>query len=325
MSRHNRPFDWDGWLALQPWVSPFSAACWLDVSCRSLGGHPLLLGVLDGGEPVIGAALRTVEAGPLHVVRSSMLRSPIVIGAGRAPTRQTILEKLLDDVARRRIVTPPCTCTTDMVALCQAVRHHWSVTASWTVAPSPRTRMHEKEVSRGERKGLEKAQRTDVTGRVELADGDVHHDPVQATVSRQEQDVRLGKHQLGISVEAAGVHSIQTTVRRDRRDPSRAGSVMTHGARVAYSSWGSTSATGSTKCAAMARCVFLLKELQARGSEYFDRCGTNLPGVSDSRLKFGGTLPAHPAISRGQLRFAAAFPVYVPLSLHRRVSRRHQG
>ena len=67
---------WDQWLALQPWGSPFSAAWWLDANCRAFGGHPLLLGVLDGEQLVGGVALRIMDVGPAHMVRSSMLYNP---------------------------------------------------------------------------------------------------------------------------------------------------------------------------------------------------------------------------------------------------------
>ena len=70
---------WDQWLVLQPWGSPFSSAWWIDANCRAFGGHPLLLGVLDGGELAGGVALRIMDVGPARLVRSSILYNPIVI------------------------------------------------------------------------------------------------------------------------------------------------------------------------------------------------------------------------------------------------------
>jgi len=305
---------WDEWLALQPWGSPFSAAWWLDANCRAFGGHPLLLGVLDGEQLVGGVALRVMNAGPAHMVRSSMLYNPIMIGAGSAQSRQKVLGTLLEDLARRRLVVPPLTCTTDMVDLRQAVWHHWNLTASWTVVTALKTWAPERDVSRGELKEMRKAQRAEVTARVEPPDADVLYNLMQATMSRHGQDVRPIRKHLRTLVEAAGAHGMQTVVRDGDGAPLSAVFAMAHGTRAAYGIFGGTSAIGLTKGAAVAMYVFLLNDLQAKGYEYFDWCGANLPGVSDFKLEFGGTLTTRLAVSREPLWFRVAFPVYVRLS-----------
>jgi len=73
----------------------------------------------------------------------------------------------------------------------------------------------------------------------------------------------------------------------------------------------------------VAMYVSTLKELQARGYEYLDWCGGSLPGLSDFKLKFGGTLTTRLAISREPPWFRAAYPVYVRLSQLKGVLRRH--
>jgi hypothetical protein len=316
---------WDQWLALQPWGSPFSAAWWLDANCRAFGGHPLLLGVLDGDQLVGGLALRVMDVGPLHMVRSSMLYNPVVIAAGSAHSRQKVLGTLLEDIARRRLVVPPLTCTPDMVDLRQAVWHHWNVTASWTVVTALKTWTLERDVSRRERKRAEKAEHTNVTACVEPTDAGVLFDLIRATMSRQEQDVQLSKQQLRTLVESAGTHGMQTVVRSHDGSPLSAGFVMTHGTRVAYGIWSGTSKSGLAQNAAVARSVFVLKDLQSRGFEYFDWCGANLPGVSDFKLNFGGALTTRLALARGPAWFRAAFPVYVYLSRHKHSLRLQWG
>jgi hypothetical protein len=315
--------DWDEWLALQPWGSPFSAAWWLDANCRAFGGHPLLLGVLEGDQLVGGVALRVMDVGPLHMVRSSMLYNPVVIAAGSAHSRQKVLGTLLEDLARRRYVVPPLTCTTDTVDLRQAVWHHWNVTTSWTVVSALKPWVLEEDVSQAELNKVRKAQRAEVTARVEPFDADVLYDLMQATMSRQGQDGHLTRRQLRTLVEATGVHGTQVVVRDGDGVPLSAGIVMAHGTRAVFDIWAGSSAVGLAKGAAVARYVFLLKELQARGYEYFDWCGANLPGVSDFKLEFGGILTTRLAISREPLWFRAAFPVYVRLSQLKGRLRRH--
>lgn len=312
--KHEEWGPWDDWLALQPWGSPFSAAWWLDANCRAFGGHPLLLGVLDGERLVGGVALRIMDVGPAHVVRSSMLYNPIVIAEGSVHSRQRVLGALLEDLAYRGLVVPPLTCTADMVDLRQAAWHHWNVTAGWTVVTALRTWILEDDVSRAELKQMRKSQRAEVTVCVEPPDADVLYDLMQATMSRQGQEVRLTREQLRTLVEAAGTRGIQTVVRGADGIPLSAGLVMAHGTRVAFDMWAGTSAVGLAKGASAARYICLVQELQARGYEYFDWCGANLPGVSDFKLEFGGTLTARLAISREPLWFRAAFPAYVHLS-----------
>lgn len=312
---------WDQWLALQQWGSPFSSAWWLEANCRAFGGHPLLLGVLDGEKLLGGVALRITDVGPAHMVRSSMLYNPVVIAAGSAQSRQKVLGTLLEDVARRRLVVPPLTCTPDMVDLRQAVWHHWNVTSSWTVVSALRTWTPEKDVSRGELKQVRKAQRSEATARVEPPDADILYDLMRATMSRQGQDVRLTREQLRTLIEATGTHGMQAVVRGNDGIPLSSGLVMAHGTRVAYAIWNGTSTIGLATGAAVTLDFFRLKDLQARGYEYFDWCGANLPGVSDFKLNFGGTLTTRLAISREPFWFRAAFPVYVRLSRPKRVLR----
>ena len=314
---------WDDWLALQPWGSPFSSAWWLDGNCRAFGGRPLLLGVFDGEELKGGVALRITSVGPIHAVRSSMLYNPIVVGAGSALSRQKVLGTLLEDIARRRLIVPPLTCTTDMVDLRQAVWHHWDMTASWTVISDLRTWTPGKDVSRKELIQARKAERSDITARIEPPDADILFDLMQATMSRQGQDVSLTREQLHTLIEATGTHGMQTVVRDAGGVPLSTGFVMAHGTRTAYAVWNGTSPAGLVKGAAVALDLFRLGDLGSRGYEYLDWCGANLPGVSDFKLKFGGALTTRLAISREPLWFRAAFPVYVRLSEFKRASRRH--
>jgi hypothetical protein len=256
-------------------------------------------------------------------VHSSMCYNPIVIAAGSVQRRQNVLGTLLQDMARRRLVVPPLTCTTDMVDLRQALWHCWNVTASWTVVTALSTWVLEEDVSRAELNKVRKAQRAEVTARVEPPDADVLYDLMQATMSRQGQDVHPNRKQLRTLVEASGTHGVQTVARGVDGVPLSAGFVMAHGTHVAYDIWAGSSTIGLAKGAAVARYVCLLKELQARGYEYFDWCGANLPGVSDFKLEFGGTLTTRLAISREPLWFRAAFPVYVRLSQLKGVLGRH--
>ena len=313
---------WDDWLALQPWGSPFSAAWWLDANCRAFGGHPLLLGVFDGEQLVGGVALRITDVGPVHVVRPSMLYNPIVIAVGSAQSRQKVLATLLEDMARRRLVVPSLACTTDMVDLRQAVWHHWNLMASWTVVTALRTWTLD-DVSRGELTKMRKAQRAEVTARVEPPDADVLYDFVQESMSRRGIEESLSREQLRILIEAAGAHGMQVVVRDVDGTPSSTLFLMFHGTRAAYGIWAGTSAIGLTKGAAVAMYVFILKELQARGYEYLDWGGASLPGVSDFKLEFGGTLTTRLAISREPLWYKAARLVHVCLLWLKRVLRRH--
>lgn len=301
---------WDDWLALQPWSSPFSSTWWLDANCRAFGGHPLLLGVFDGDALAGGVALRVVDASFIHLVRRSMHYNPIVIAAESTQARQKVLAALLEDIARRRLIVRPLTCTPDMVDLRQAVWHHWDLTASWTVMTALKTWTPEKDVSGGELKQMKKAQRAEVAARVEPPDADVLYDLMQATMTRHGEEESLTRKQLRTLVEAAGSHGIQTVVRGADGVPLSAGFVMTHGTRVVFDIWAGTSTIGLAKGAAVERYVCLLKELQSRGYEYFDWCGGNVPGVSDFKLKFGGTLTTCLSISREPVWFTAVLKAY---------------
>ena len=314
---------WDQWLILQPWGSPFSAAWWLDANCRAFGGHPLLLGVVDGEEFLGGVALRITDVGPEHVVRSLMLYNPIMIAVESAQGRQKVLGALLEDLARRKLVVPPLACTTDMVDLREAVWHHWNLTAAWTVMQDLKTWTLD-DVSRAELTKMRKAQRAGVTAGVEPLDANTLYDLVQVSMSRRRQPIGASRVQLRTLVEAAGAHGMQVVARDVDGVPLSACFVIAHGTRVAYGLWAGTSAIGLTKGAAVAMYVSILEELQARGYEYLDWCGASLPGVSDFKLEFGGTLTTRLAISREPLWFRAAYSVYVRLSQLTHVLRRHR-
>lgn len=301
---------WDDWLALQPWGSPFSSTWWLDANCRAFGGHPLLLGVFDGDALAGGVSLRVTNIGSAHVVRSSMLYNPIAIGAGSVLNQQKVLAALLEDIAGRRLVVRPLTCTTDMVDLRQAVWHHWDLTVGWTVVTPLRTWTSEKDVSGGELKQVRKAQRAEVTAHVEPPDADVLYDLMQETMTRHGEEGSLTREQLRTLVKAAGTHGMQTVVRGADGAPLSAAFVMAHGTRVAYGIWAGTSVLGLTQGAAVARDVFRLKELRSMGYEYFDWCGANLAGISDFKLKFGGTLATCLSISREPMWFKAVLMGY---------------
>ncbi len=314
---------WDHWLALQPWGSPFSASWWLDANCRAFGGHPLLLGVLDGEQPVGGVALRIMDAGPLHVVRPSMLYNPIVIGAGSAQRRQQVLAALLEDMTRRKLVVRHLNCTTDMVDLREAAWHHWDLTAAWTVVQSLKAWTLEDSVSRDKRRMLRIAQRAEVTARVEPPDADVLHDLLQASILRHKHASTPTREQLHTLVEAAGTHGIQIVARDVDGAPLSATLVMAHGTCSAYCMWIGTSAIGLTKGATVAMYVATLKELQSRDYECLDWCGGSLPGLSDFKLKFGGTLATRLTISREPMWLKATYPVYARLLQLRRIVRRN--
>jgi len=294
----------------------------LGANCRAFGGHPLLLAVLDGEQLVGGVALRITDVGPLQVVRPSMLYNPIVIGAGSAQRRQQVLAALLEEMACRKLVVRHLNCTTDMVDLREAVWHHWDLTAAWTVMQDLKTWTLD-DVSRGELKQMRKAQRAKVTAGVEPLDANTLYDLVQVSMSRRRQPIGASRAQLRTLVEAAGTHGMQVVARDVDGVPLSACFVMAHGTRVAYGLWGGTSAIGLTTGAAVAMYVSTLKELQARGYEYFDWCDASYPGYSDFKLEFGGTLTTRLAISREPQWLTALVPVHVHLSRLKGLLRRH--
>jgi len=329
--------DWDGWdhwLALQPWGSPFSASWWLDANCRAFGGHPLLLGVLDGEQLMGGVALRITDVGPLHVVRPANIYNPVVIALGSQQSRQRVLVALLEDMARRRLIVRPLTCTPDMVDLRGAAWHHWDLTVAWTVVQALKTWTLD-DVSRSELKKMRKAQRAGVTAGVEPLDADILYDFIHATVLRHAQggtptgngllpgERLLTRERLHILIEAAGAHGMQVVVRDVDGTPLSADFLMFLGTRVAYAIWGGSSAIGLTKGAAVAMYVFMLKELRARGYEYLDWCDASQPGYSDFKLEFGGTLTTRLAVSREPQWLTALVPVHVRLSRLKGLLRRH--
>jgi hypothetical protein len=197
-----------------------------------------------------------------------------------------------------------------MVDLRQAVWHNWDMTTQWTVMTALESWSVDGSVSKGERKMLKKAERCGITARVEPLDADVLYDLLTATFTRQGVKSYQNRRQLGVLIGAAGAHGMQVVVRDGDGVPLSADFTMAQGTRGAYGIWAGTSAIGLAKGAAAAMCVYRLKELQARGYEYFDWCGANLPGVSDFKLKFGGTLATSLSIARQPLWFKTAFAGY---------------
>ncbi len=301
---------WDAWLAQQPWGSPFSSAWWLEANCRAFGGRPLLLGVFDGEELVGGVALRVRDACYLKFAGFSILYSPIVMATRGTQRTRRALGVLLEEMARRRLVVPSLACTPDMVDLRQAVWHHWDVTTSWTVVTALKSWTLEGSVSHGEQELMKKAERWKIVARVEPIDADILCDLVTATMLRQDVRLHQSRRQLRALVEGVGSHGMQVVVRDVDGTPLSTVFIMFHGTRVAFEIWAGTSKVGLAKGAAVAQFSVVLKELQARGYEYLDWCGANLPGVSDFKLRFGGTLATNLSIARQPRWFKAAFAGY---------------
>lgn len=301
---------WDAWLAQQWWGSPFSAAWWLDANCRAFGGYPLLLGVYDGEELAGGVALRVRDACSLKFAGFSILYSPIVMARRGTQRTQRALGVLLEEMARRRLVVPSLECTPDIVDLRQAVWHQWDLTAGWTVMTALKTWTPRSCLSHGHWRTLKKAERSKIVSHVEPIDAGILWDLVTATMLRQGVSLHQSKKQFRGLVEAVGSHGMQVVVRDVDGTPLSTAFIMYHGTRVAYDVWAGTSGTGLTKGASVAMYVFGLGELQARGFEYFDWCGANLPGVSDFKLEFGGALTTRLAVSRQPSWFKGAFAGY---------------
>jgi len=301
---------WDDWLAQQPWGSPFSSAWWLDANCKAFGGRPLLLGVFDGNELAGGVALRVRDAGFVHMAGFSILYNSVVMAARSTQHRQQALGALVDDVARRRLVVPSLECTPDIVDLRQAVWHQWDLTASWTVMTALKTWTPRSCLSHGHWRTLKETERSKIVSHVEPIDAGILWDLVTATMLRQGVSLHQSKKQFRGLVEAVGSHGMQVVVRDVDGTPLSTAFIMYHGTRVAYDVWAGTSGMGLTKGASVAMYVFGLGELQARGFEYFDWCGANLPGVSDFKVRFGGALMTRLAISREPWWFKTAFAGY---------------
>jgi hypothetical protein len=301
---------WDAWLAQHPWGSPFSSAWWLEANCRAFGGYPLLLGVFDGEQLAGGVALRVRDTGPLKFAGFSILYNPIVIAVGGYQRRQRVLGVLLDDMARRRLVIPGLTCTPDMVDLREAAWHHWDVTASWTVVTALKTWTLENSVSYRERRLVNRAERSKIVARVEPTNIDLLCDLVTSTMVRQGAKLHESRGQLRTLIESVGSHGMQVVVRDVDSTPLSTVFIMFHGARVAFEIWAGTSQAGLAKGAGAVQFPVVLKELQVRGYEYFDWCGANLPGVSDFKLEFGGTLTTRLTVSRQPSWFKTAFAGY---------------
>jgi hypothetical protein len=224
--------------------------------------------------------------------------------------RQQVLGVLLDEMVRQRLVVPALDCTPDVVDLREAVRRRWGLTAGWTVVTALKTWTLEDAVSRAELKQMRKAQRAEVTACIERCDADVLYDLMEATMSRQNVRLHQSRRQLRILLEGIGAHGMQVVARDSKGTALSAGLVMSHDGRVAFDTWAGTSRIGLASGAAVARYVLLLEELRARGYDYFDWCGANLPGVSDFKLQFGGVLTTRLTLSRQPLWFKAAFAGY---------------
>lgn len=289
---------WDEWLAAQPWGSPFSSAWWLNASCRAFGGHPLILGVQVGEQLLGGAALRIDDIRSLHVVRPSMLYNPIVMAEGHIQTTQQALKALLREIALRGLIVRPLKSTPNVVDLREAVWDHWDLTASWTAVTALKSWDLERDISRMERQQLRKSRSAGIVASVEPSNPDVLYDLVRETILRHGHEPSLTRKQMGILVEEASAHGIQTVARATDGTPLSAGFTMWHGAHTAYDIWSGTSATGLARGTAVARYVCLLQELQARGYEYFDWCDTTAPGYSDFKLEFGGQMMTCLSIAR---------------------------
>jgi hypothetical protein len=301
---------WDEWLALQPWASPFSSAWWLEANCRAFGGRPLLLAVSDGEQLAGGVALRITDLGVAHIVRPSILYNPIVLAAGSMRRRQEILAALLGGIVRQNLVVRALSCTPDMVDLRQAVWHDWCLTVSWTAVIALQRWRAEEAVSGGELKQMKRAQRRGITTAAEPPDADVLYDLMTATMTRHSMKEEMSRRQLRVLIEGAGTHGMQTVARDVDGTPLSACFVMAHGPRVVYGIWAGTSALGLTRGAAVARDVFRLRHLGEQGYEYFDWCGASFRGISDYKLKFGGVLKTHFAVSREPVWFRTMVPVY---------------
>ena len=84
-------------------------------------------------------------------------------------------------------------------------------------------------------------------------DANVLYDLMQATMSRQGQQMRPTREQLRTLIAVTGTHGLQTVVRGFDGVPLSAGFVMAHGTRVAYDIWAGSSAIGLAKGAAVAK------------------------------------------------------------------------
>jgi hypothetical protein len=289
---------WDEWLAAQPWGSPFSSAWWLNASCRAFGGHPLLLGVLDGDELVGGVALRIDDIRAVHVVRPSILYTPIVMAEGHIQTTQQALKLLLREIALRGLIVRPLKSTPNVVDLRGAVWDHWDLTATWTAVTALKSWNLERDTSRTKLEQLRKSRAAGIVARVEPSNPDTLYDLLRETVLRHGHEPSLTRRQMTILVEGAGNHGIQIVARATDGTPLSAGFAMWHGAHTAFATWSGTSATGLARGAAVARYVCLLQELQAHGYEYFDWCDVTEPGYSDFKLDFGGQMMTCLSIAR---------------------------
>lgn len=306
--------QWDQWLTSQPWGSPFSSAWWLEATCRAFGGRPLLLGVFRGDRLAGGVALRIADMAFFHVVRPSMLYNPVVLGAASPRAGQEVLAALLEDIARRDLIVRPLTCTADAVDLREAVWHHWTLTASWTVLTPLRSWVAERDVSRDERTRLAKAERNGLEATLGVPDVDILYDMMRSTILRHGHDSSLTRDQLRILVEGSGSHGLQVVTRGPDGTPLSASLVMMQGPRVAFAAMAGSSTTGIKEGAAVVRDMTRLRELAARGYEYLDWCGANQPGIAEYKLNFGGTLTTRLAISREPLWVRAAVPVHAGLA-----------
>jgi hypothetical protein len=298
---------WDEWLAVQPWSSPFSSAWWLDANCRALGSHPLLLGVFEGEDLVGGVALRTMDVGSLHIVRSPSFYSPIVLAEGSARSRQQILCALLDSIAQRRLIVTSIKCTADLIDLRSAVWKGWRLRAEWTIINDLSKWSPESQPAAAERKQARKAMRAGVTARVEEPDAELLHTLMGETMARHSTAVSTPQAVIETLMKAAGDHGLFVVARNANGVALGAAYVMFQGRHTAYGIWNGNSVRGLAVNSPVLLYTALLTELQSHGFQFFDWCGGGLPGVSDFKLEFGGRLVTKLSIDRSPLWFKAAW------------------
>lgn len=314
--------QWDDWLTLQSNVSPFVSACWLDANLKAFGGRPMLLAVFDEGRFCGGVALRITDVGPVHIVRPSMWYNSLFIVGKSDQRRQQALDALLKEIEQRRLVVRPLPCTTDIVDLRQAIWRGWSVTVGWTVMQSLQSWSVETDVLAAEVRQLRKSQHVGVKVGTETPDADLVYDLVRESLVRRKVPVQVDREQTAILMKAYGDNGIQVVARDSDGRPLSASYTVAQDNRTAYCLWIGTSAVGLKQGATVAMYVATIEELKKRGYEYLDWCGGSLPGLSDFKLKFGGTLRTRLTVSRMSFWFKALYPQYLGLlSLRRRLKR----
>ncbi len=302
--------DWDRWLALQPWGSPFSTAWWLDTSCRQLGGTPLVLGIFDGSKLAGGLSLRVKAAGPVHLARPFLLYNPILLADGSPRRQQLLLGSLLDELVRRRLILPSLTCTPDLLDLRTAVWKGWHLTPEWTVTNQLGDWSLEKSCERSLRADVRRARESGVTVRAESPDAQLLNRLMNASVERHGEANSTHAGLLKAYLEAAGQRTLFIVARQPDGTPVSVVCYMWSGAGTAFALWGGSSRAGLAQEASSLAYVTGLGLLQEQGFAHIDWCGGNLPGVSDHKLEYGGELVPRFSLSREPAWFRAVFAGY---------------